>query len=69
MFKKKKDLKSDMFLLVFSLIFMVFMTGILAIIHINRVEAYNRVTGNNISAWDAWLLDLRVVGEAKPSEQ
>ena len=30
-----------------------------------EAEAYNRITGSDVTAWDAMLLELRVNGEPK----
>ena len=33
-----------------------------------EAAAYNRITGKNVSAWDAMFVKLRVDGEARSSE-
>ena len=65
----KKEKEKDIFLFCASIIIIIATLAGSIYLHIKRVEAYNRATGSNISVWDAWFLDLRVVGEVKPSDE
>lgn len=60
-----KDLKALLMPVILLIFFVVFGLSHWVVRSYFEAQAYNRITGSNVSTWDAMYVELRVEGNSK----